>query len=375
MYISENPFVIGRYAGEKYFCDRKKETALLEKQIVNGRDVVLISPRRMGKSGLIHHFFAQPEIASRYQTIFVDIYSTGSLQEFVYQLGKAVYASLRPRRVAMLEAFFQTVKSLRMGFKLDSISGEPSFDIGLGDITVPETTMDEIFQYLDHSEQPAIVAIDEFQQIGQYTEKNTEALLRSYIQNCSNARFIFAGSKRHVMTNMFGSPSKPFYQSAISIGLDPIDKDVYTAFACRLFEEADKRLEPDVVAAIYDRYDGTTWYMQMVLNELFSLTPAGGNCEREMIGEAERNVIDIQHGSYETLLAQLSSRQKAIVQAIAKDWKVTGITSAKFISRHHLGSASSVQAAVKPLLASDVVYRDAETYRIYDYFFAQWMRG
>ncbi|MBR5104434.1 MAG: ATPase, partial [Bacteroidales bacterium] len=54
-----NPFFIGRYAGERYFCDREKDTEILIKHIENGRNVALISPRRLGKSGLMHHTFAQ----------------------------------------------------------------------------------------------------------------------------------------------------------------------------------------------------------------------------------------------------------------------------------------------------------------------------
>ena len=82
-----NPFVIGKYVSEDYFCDRTDETAFLKKQVDNGRNTAIIAPRRLGKTGLIQHFFAQPDIAKRYQTIFIDIYATNSLSEFVYLLG------------------------------------------------------------------------------------------------------------------------------------------------------------------------------------------------------------------------------------------------------------------------------------------------
>lgn len=87
----QNPFVVGKYLSDRYFCDRSDETEFLRKQILNGRDVALISPRRIGKSGLIQHFFNQPDIKERYYVFFVDIYSTTSLAEFVYSLGKAYY--------------------------------------------------------------------------------------------------------------------------------------------------------------------------------------------------------------------------------------------------------------------------------------------
>ena len=244
--VVNNPFVVGKYLSDKYFCDRSEETEFLRKQILNGRDVALISPRRIGKSGLIQHFFNQPDIQEKYYVFFVDIYATTSLAEFVYTFGKEIYEQLKPQAAVWKERFFQMVSSLRMGFKLDPITGNPSFDLGLGDIQTPQTTLDEIFAYIEEADKPCIIAIDEFQQIGEYAEKNLEALLRTKIQKCHRAQFIFAGSKRHVMSNMFNSPSKPFYQSAISMGLEPIPINIYSAFAIALFEERGRHIETDL---------------------------------------------------------------------------------------------------------------------------------
>jgi AAA+ ATPase superfamily predicted ATPase len=135
-----NPFVVGKYLSDKYFCDRSEETEFLRKQILNGRDVALISPRRIGKSGLIQHFFNQPEIKEQYHTFFIDIYATTSFAEFIYILGKEIYEQLKPRSTVWKEKFFQIISSFRVGFKLDPMTGNPSFDLGLGDsigINVP----------------------------------------------------------------------------------------------------------------------------------------------------------------------------------------------------------------------------------------------
>ena len=141
----------------------------------NSRNVALIAPRRMGKTGLIQHCFNQSHFKDNFYTFFVDIYATTSLTEFVYLLGKAIYEELKPQKTSWTESFFQIIRSLRMGFKLDPLTGEPSFDIGLGDIQKPETTLDEIFSYLENANKPCVVAIDEFQQIASYEEKNVEA--------------------------------------------------------------------------------------------------------------------------------------------------------------------------------------------------------
>jgi AAA+ ATPase superfamily predicted ATPase len=368
-----NPFVVGKYLSDRYFCDRSEETEFLRKQILNGRDVALISPRRIGKSGLIQHFFNQPDIEEQYHSFFVDIYATTSFAEFVYILGKEIYEQLKPQSTAWKEKFFQIISSFRVGFKLDTITGNPSFDLGLGDIQTPQTTLDEIFSYIEEADKPCIIAIDEFQQIGEYAEKNVEALLRTKIQRCHRAQFIFAGSKRHMMSNMFNSPSKPFYQSAISMGLNPIPVDVYADFAMRLFEERDKHIKREIVEAVWNMFNGYTWFVQMMMNELFALTKLDETCTPERINEAHRNIIMSQESSYKDLMSQLPPKQKIVLQAIAKEGLAQNITSSKFIKKYNLSSASSVQAAVKLLLKNDLVTQTDNGYRVYDFFLSEWL--
>ena len=213
------------------------------------------------------------------------------IRDSVYLLGKAIYDELKPKKTVWTERFFQIITSLRAGFKLDMVTGEPCFDIGLGDIQAPQTTLDEIFAYLETADKPCIVAIDEFQQIGGYEEKNVEALLRTKIQQCKQTMFIFSGSKRHLMSNMFNSSSKPFYQSAISIGLEPIPIHIYVEFANRLFEQRGKLIDKSVIEEVYRMFDGYTWFVQMIMNELFALTEEGERCSMDKIEIARKNVI------------------------------------------------------------------------------------
>ena len=372
-FLISNPFVVGKYLSDRYFCDRENDTEFLRKQIVNGRNVALISPRRIGKSGLIQHFFNQPDIKEAYHVFYVDIYATTSLGEFVYTLGKEIYEQLKPQSTAWKEKFFQIVSSFRVGFKLDAMTGLPGLDIGLGDIQVPQTTLDEIFSYIAESDKPCVIAIDEFQQIGEYAERNVEALLRTKIQQCQKAQFIFSGSKRHTMTNMFNSPAKPFYQSAISMGLEAIPVNTYTDFAVRLFEEYGKHVDREVIEHVWAKYDGYTWFVQMVMNELFALTARYEICAMDKVDAALQNVIMSQENSYKTILSNLPPRQKMVLQAIAKEGVARNVTSTKFVKQYNLGSASSVQSAVRLLLQNDLITQEDGCYRVYDYFFSTWL--
>ena len=254
-----NPFIVGHYESAEYFCDRTDEVRMLMKHIENGRNVTLTSPRRMGKTGLISHLFAQEEVKSKYYTFFVDLYATSSLAEFVALMGKVIYEDLKKREERWTEKFVRLLSSLRAGVKVDSLTGAMGFDIGLGEITSPQVSIDEIFNYLEKADRHCIVAIDEFQQIMQYDEKNIEALLRTKIQHCKNVSFIFTGSKRHLMTQMFHTQSKPFYQSTMGMDLGVIQKAKYVDFAQRLFDEYEKDVDAEAVERVYDRYYGYTW--------------------------------------------------------------------------------------------------------------------
>jgi hypothetical protein len=194
------------------------------------------------------------------------------------------------------------------------------------------------------------------------------------IQRCANTTFIFSGSKQHTISQMFHSKARPFYQSAQLMALNPLDREVYSDFACRLFELYGKRLEHEVVHQIYDRFEGTTWYMQMMMNELFALTATGETCTVDRINHALQNIIDVQEGVYLSQLAMLSPKQKQLLQAIAQEGAVKSVTSAAFIKKYVLDSASSVQSAYKGLSDKGVLSLTDGLHRISDYFFAIWLQ-
>lgn len=373
MLLMNNPFVTSGYIAPEYFCDREKETEELLRWLLNENNVAIISTRRMGKTGLIQHCFQLAEVKDHYYTFLIDIYATKTLREFVFQLGKAILTALKPKGRKTWELFINSLTSLKAGFTFD-MSGMPQWNIELGDVKSPETTLDEIFHYLSLSDKPGIVAIDEFQQVAQYPEKNTEALLRTYIQHCPNARFVFAGSQRHLMGEMFISPPRPFYQSVSILHLAAIDRQKYIEFARHHFRMAQKDIDEEVVASLYDRFEGITWYLQKILNILFAVTPPGEVCNKEMIEQAIHFILDSYSFTYSELLYQLPEKQKELLIAICKEGKATALTSGEFIHKYSLPSSSSVQSALKGLLEKDFVTKEGAFYMVYDRFFSLWLR-
>lgn len=369
-----NPFITYGYESAEYFCDREEETRQLTRLLVNGNNTALVSPRRMGKTGLLHHCFNQKDVADNYITFIIDIYATKNLADMVYQMGRSIVKRLRPWGQGAINRFLQVVTSLRTGISFDG-NGNASWNVDIGDIKTPEFTLDEIFAYLQSADKPCIVAIDEFQTIAGYPEQNVEALLRTYVQECRNAVFVFSGSHRRMMTEMFASPSRPFYQSVSMMNIGTIPLNKYEEFAKRHFTANKRSIAADVVPWIYNEFDGTTWYIQKMLNELYSLTLPGNECTLEDVPHSLTDILNSYELTYQDMLTQLTSNQVALLKAICSEGKVKQLTSSMFISKHHLHSASSVQKAARALIDRQIITRTADTYEPYDKFLAKWLRA
>lgn len=328
-----NPFVLNGYIGKEYFCDREHEVQKLLEHISNGVNVTLVSPRRVGKTGLIEHLFHQKEVEENYYTFLIDIYATKTIEEMVAQMAKSILSTLKS----------------------------------------PQNSLDEIFRYIENADKPCIVAIDEFQTISEYPDVKAEALLRTYVQHCHNAQFIFAGSKRTMIVEMFSKHSRPFYQSTTIMSVPKLDIEKYRPFAVSHFEKGGKGLSPDVVDEVYDMFEGVTWYLQRVMNKLYMLTPTSETCDTHYIPNAIEDILDENQMAYEALLYQIPSRQKALLMAICAEGKASSITSTAFVRKHSLSSSSSVQSAIRGLLDKELVTSENGAYEVYDKFLAIWL--
>lgn len=370
----KNPFITTGYEGPEYFCDREKETEYITTLLKNGNNIALISPRRIGKTDLIHHCFAQKEIQSNYYVFVIDIYSTTTLNDFVNTLGKNILKELRSKGKTVWNHFVTQLKSLKSEISFDS-NGQPSWNIGFGAIENPATTLEEIFSYLNSADKHCLIAIDEFQQISKYPDaNNVEATLRTYIQQCTNANFVFSGSQRHIMDNMFNSASRPFYQSVTTINLSPIPLDKYKEFVRNNFEKSKRHIDEMVIEETYTRFRSTTAYMQKIMNLSFASTMEGETCTIETLDSTINTLLDFSSDTYESLLYQMPEKQKNVLFAIAKEQYAKNISSAEFVKKNNLLSASSVVSATKGLLDKDLITQDKNTYMVYDQFFVLWLK-
>ena len=367
-----NPFAVFGYAGAAYFCDRENETKELISALRNGRNVTLRSPRRVGKTGLIQHVFAQlaqtnPEIKSFY----VDLFSTHSLDEMVVELGKAIIGQLDTPLQKIEGYMAQFFKSCRLYLSPDPLTGAPKLNLDL--ITNnPAVTLDEIFAYICKSERECYIAIDEFQQIVEYPQKNVEALLRTYMQQCPNVRFIFSGSKQHLMSDIFNSPKRPFYRSTDKMTLEAIPETIYYAFAERWLQKAGTHMPEEIFHDIYTRASGYTWYIQYMLNRLYEMRP-------KVVEEADvmaclNYIVQREEEDYRKMYSMLTNNQTQVLRAIAKEQIVAAPTAAAFLKKYNLPAISSVKRVIDFLKEKEYIYPANEGYIIYDRFMAIWLQ-
>ena len=372
--LQPNPFIItADYYGPEYFCDRQAETEALESNIANGRNTVLISSRRMGKTGLIDHVFNRAFVKSNFKTFSIDLYPTSSLAELILLLAKEITGPLKSKGQSLLESFLGIVKSLRPGFKVDPLTGQFVFDLSLGEIVKPVDSLKEIFQYLEGSEVPCLVSMDEFQQIAEYPDNNVLELLRTYVQKCKHTWFIFAGSDRRMMEKLFNNPSEPFYMSCSPLYLDAIQYENYLAFARHHFEAAGKSLQEESFKQVYELFDGHTWYVQRLMNEMFAWTKPGEVADAQMASDALTFVIKTYARTFQEQMSSYPEAQKQLLIAIAKDGHAQQVTSVAFCKKHSMKSPSTVQSALRVLHDKGIVRKDGNSYSVTNRLLEIWL--
>ena len=363
-----NPFVIVGYNGPEYFCDRKKETAKLLAAIENDRNVTLLAPRRYGKTGLLHH--VERVMPKKYTSVYLDIFALKNLAEFARAFASAVVGSLD----TPLEKAFATVARFFKSCQptvTPQEDGMPKFSFDV----VPqqaEATIAETFAYLKKRERRIVIAIDEFQQILEFPEKGTEALLRSHVQDVPWVRFVFAGSRHHLLGEMFLSAKHPFYQSTDIMSLDVIDRATYAGFARRHFEAAGQPFDIDAFNSLYRRFDGITWYVQSVLNRIWQ--GGDGFTSASQTDETISELVEDRSLVFRDLYFSQNKSSQRLLSAIAADGEAHALLSGDFIRRHRLAATSTIRSALNVLLRKDLVYRTEKGFVVYDRLFGEWLR-
>ena len=371
----ENPFIIKSYESKELFCDREEELQLMLRNCINSTDMTLISQRRMGKTGLILRLFdelkdTRPEI----HTVYFDIFASRNIDDFIKLMAEATMKAF-PSKTSIGEKLLTFIKSLCPQLSFDNITGEPQLQIAYQTAHEKEYTLRGLFDFLDSQNEHIVIAIDEFQQIRDYPEQNMEALLRTYIQQTHNLTFIFCGSKKHMMADIFANEKKPFYNSTSFISLDKISEESYSAFIRQLFNERQRSITDEALQFILEWTRRHTYYTQQLCHTVF----ANGN-EAVTIDEVKKACEQLMkqgEAVYLQYRQMLTDKQWDYLIAVAKEGSVQQITSSAFLKTHKIGTPSVSRRLADALcdkgLLNDDVAINGTTYTLSDVFLSHWM--
>ena len=206
--VVDNPFPVNGYLSPPLFCDREEETVTLSSALRNGRNVLLHSPRRYGKTGLIHHVFNGLARVRGVRTVFADVYAAHDAHEFNTILLNAVHRALNPTPKQFLNNVMAWFSALRPVISVDELTGKPSISLERGDTGQDAATTREIFRILNEHERTIFLAIDEFQQVATFPDIRMDAVLRTELQQSPKVRCIFSGSQRHILLDLFIAASE-----------------------------------------------------------------------------------------------------------------------------------------------------------------------
>ena len=371
----DNPFVINNYESKDLFCDREEELQLMLRNCLNQANMTLISQRRLGKTGLIFRLF--DEIKGTYpniRTVYVDIFASDNIDGFIKLFAEAALSAI-PERSTLGKRLVNYIRSFRPLITYDSLTGQPQMQISYQTAHEKEYTLRGLFEFLDGQNIPIVIAIDEFQQIREYPEKNMEALLRTYIQQCKNLTFIFSGSKKHIMADIFANERKPFYSSTAFVSLGKISEERYAAFIRQLFGSGKRSITDEALQFVLDWTQRVTYYTQQLCHTLY----ANG---KKTIGLAEvkstcNQVLKQNEAVYLQYRQMLPDKQWNYLIAVAKEGSVRQITASDFLKRNKIAGASASRQMADALVEKGLLNGEATLegviYSVDDIFFSHWL--
>lgn len=370
-----NPFVSTGYRGPDFFCDRKQESKQLTQLMLNGANITLFALRRLGKTGLIQHVFYPYQNSNKIACIYVDILATKNLSEFTNQLATAIYNRFPPQKT-LGKKIMELFQRFRPTINFDELTGTPSLSLTMQTKAQKENTIGQIFNFLDQQDIKVVFAIDEFQQILEYPEKNTESILRTYIQQLKNISFIFCGSNQKMMHEIFNSAKRPFFASCSNLNLGYINTKEYKEFIQQKFKENNRKITEECLDFICNFTKLHTFYTQYFCFTLFAKNKTQNTLEDAH--ETALSILKLNENTFFQYKNLLTISQWNLLCAIAKEEKVYKPQSKQFISTYELGTPALIKRGIDSLLKKEIIFYNSgvETpyYEVYDKYLMRWIQ-
>jgi hypothetical protein len=365
-----NPFKLRGKVELRSFCNRVDERKILLADMQNSQSVLLYSPRRYGKTWLIK--VVEDDLKDKgFCVVYIDLFAIYSRQHFIEKYTQKILNALRlPRqRIEKFSNEIFTGRSYRI-FLAPSNEYRIEFSIPPDDLVRFEEIVYDLPQIAaKRFKKRFVVIFDEFQEINRFNGKEIEKALRAYIQNHTQVGYIFAGSKRSLLINMFTDKRRPFYRSSRLMPLGKIDNTHWKDFVKRLFIESKLDIKTSFIDDVLKITQGHPYYTQLAFYIVWNLYSEKEECSLSIL---EDEMLSYQDDDFINLWKNLTLSRQSLLVALSKE-ETSHPYAGDYILSHRLGSASNVQEAIRYLEREGIIEKSEGRFRIVDPLFCEWI--
>ena len=361
----ENPFSYSEFVTGESFCNRKKEQQDLIYYAKNSRNVLLYSHRRMGKTSLLHEVIHRlNKMKPKINSVYIDLYGTLDENDFI----NSVLTSLTQIE-SKFERILKRLPGLKVTGSFDPVTGLPTLSASIKPREAPQYLTKALQILGSYSEKhKLLVVFDEFQEIAKYSEQGFEKRLRKVIQGHRNISYIFSGSQKHILLQMFDSAKHAFYKMARSYPLQKIEMRDYIRWAKRQFKKKNVSLDKEIIVNIVERCDFQPMYIQQFLFDLWR----SETTDLATLEDIEKSVISNQKNQYIVMWDLLTQNQKKALRLIAET-DGEGIYSAERLQQGGFNSGSVLQRAISSLMEKEILSKNG-IYQFQDAMLKKWIQ-
>ena len=364
-----NPFKYGQVVGADDFCPRPALLTQLTAFISSGQNVVLQGERRMGKTSLIHE--AVRRLKNR-RMLYVDLLEIKTADDLCRRMVKALVSM--EQRAGLLEKILKSLAHLRPAVTLDPLTGHPTVTLDAAASFTPDS-IDGILDLAGqlHERRPLAMVFDEFQDILNLPDsREVFALLRSKIQFHKTLPYLFAGSVRNQMADIFTDPESPFFKSAISVDVGPLERAAFSRFIAGKFALGKRIISKELILKILDIAEDVPGDAQELCGAIWETTSRNDSIGETNFGPALELIYSREAKGYEAALVQLSGQQLKCLLGLARLGGKSPQSSA-FVRGAGFTLPASVKKALNRLAKLKVIYRHRGEYKFVNPFFKSWL--
>lgn len=364
-----NPFRYGQIVSGVEFCPRSD----LMKQLINfikaGQNVLLQGERRIGKTSLIHEAL---RILDQYKFLYIDILEVKTIEDLCRRMITSLISN--ERKAGFHRKLLQTLSYLRPSISIDPVTGHPSISIDAG-VKLRPDSIEGLLDLIKSIRKRTllVVVFDEFQDILNINESATAlALLRSRIQFHTDITYVFSGSVRNQMNDIFTSPESPFFKSAVFLEVGHLDDGVFSEFLIRKFRSGKRKITETIIRNIFKVAGRIPGDVQELCGCIWDVTSYNKEVTNGHLKPALELIYARERKAYEAMLVQLTGQQLRCLVTLAKGGEKAPL-STQFLKDSGIRAASSVQAALHRLVKLRIIYRHEGVFKFVNPFFGQWL--